>query len=383
MSKRRKRRPHFLRRTKPGAPPGVLAVDPKSPPPVLQVMAYTGAEFAERTLGPGELARLHDYVGQYKVTWINVDGLGDENVIRQLGEMFGLHSLALEDVINVHQRAKVEPYDNFLFIVARMLHENDQLETEQLSIFLGKDVIITFQHMPGDCLDPVRERVRRSVGRMRSSGPDYLAYCLLDAVVDHYFPVLEHMGDRLDQLEEQAMLQPTRDTIRAIHEVKQELLVMRRAIWPHREAINALARDENPLIRPETQVYLRDCYDHVIQIMDLVETYRERGSDLRDVYLSSLSNRMNEIMRVLTVIATIFIPLTFITSIYGMNFETKYPLNMPELRWRYGYVALWVVIIVVTLWMFGFFWRKGWIGSQLPTAADETGPPHENGRKHA
>jgi magnesium transporter len=362
----------------------VIAVDPKSPPPVLQVMAYSGAEFVERTIAAHELERLKDYVGHYKVTWVNVDGLGDERVIRELGEMFGLHSLALEDVINVHQRAKVEPYDNYLFIVARMLHENDQLETEQLSMFLGKDVLLTFQHMPGDCLDPVRQRVRRSVGRMRASGPDYLAYCLLDAVVDHYFPILEHLGDQLDALEEQAMLRPTRHTIQEIHNIKQELLIMRRAIWPHREAINALARDENPLVQPETHVYLRDCYDHVIQIMDLVETYRERGSDLRDVYLSSLSNRMNEIMRVLTVIATIFIPLTFITSIYGMNFDTQYPLNMPELRWPYGYVSLWGVMLVVTVWMVGFFWRKGWIGSQLPTAADEKGPEaHPRHHDHA
>jgi magnesium transporter len=265
-------------------------------------------------------------------------------------------------VLNTHQRSKVEQYGEHLFIVARMLEGADKLESDQLGMFLGKRFLVTFQHTRGDCLDPLRERIRRGRGILRTCGPDYLAYAVLDAVVDSYFPILEIFGEQIETLEDAVIDSADGELIARIHDLKAKLLVVRRAVWPLRESLNELMRDPNPLIGQDTRIYLRDCADHTFQIIDLVDTYRELTSDLMGLYHSSLSNRMNEIMQVLTVIATIFIPLTFIVGIYGMNFNTQVsPWNMPELNWYWGYPIIWAIMLVVTALLLILFHRKNWL----------------------
>jgi magnesium transporter len=361
MSNKRHRHRHRLtRRSQPGAAPGTIIADPTAPKPVIQVMAYNGEKFEERTIA--DVNSVNQFVGRWPVTWINVDGLGDAATIRQLGEVLKLHPLALEDVVNVHQRAKVEQYPEHLFIVLRMTHPGERLSTEQVSIFLGKNFVVTFQEsLPGDSFEPVRDRIRATRAAIRQRGADYLCYALIDAVIDSFFPVLESLGEKIETLEEEALADATRNTINCIHDVKHDLLTLRRAIWPAREALHTLARDPSPFVSDETRIYLRDAYDHTIQLLDLLETYRELGSDLRDLYLSSVSTRMNEIMKVLTIISTIFIPLTFIVGLYGMNFEF-----MPELHWKFGYASVWFVMAGVVIFMLFFFRRKGWIGDAPP-----------------
>ena len=357
------RRPRLRvpRRTPAGTAPGTLIADPDSPPPRIHVIAF-GEDAVDEAEVDGVDA-LRDHLGRRPVTWINVAGIGDADAIQAMGDVFGLHRLALEDVMNVHQRAKVEEYPDHLFIVLRMAQvANGAVETEQLSIFLGRDYVLTFQERRGDCLDPVRQRLRAGRGRISAPGSDYLAYALIDAVVDHYFPVLEHYGERLEALENAVVHEPEPDTLTAIHQIKRELLALRRGIWPLREAISSLLRDPVAVVTDETRLYLRDCYDHTIQVIDLLENYREIASGLLDVYLSSISNRMNDVMRVLTVIATIFIPLTFIAGIYGTNFDTAAsPWNLPELHWYWGYPFMLGVMLVIVLGLLAFFRRKGWL----------------------
>ena len=336
-----------------GAPPGTLAVDPNAPRPVVRVIAYGPDECVEKTVD--DLDSLGALLSKLAVTWVNVDGLGDAATLEELGEIFGLHRLALEDVIGVHQRPKVEQYGELQFIVVRMLSLAEALQSEQVSLFLGSGFVITFQERAGDCLDPVRDRIRNGKGRIRERGCDYLAYALVDAIVDGYFPVLEQYGEQLEALEDQIVGEPRQQTVSRIHDIKRDLLTVRRAVFPLRESVNSLARDPTPLITDDTRIYLRDCYDHTIQVLDMVETYRELTSGLHDVYLSSVSNRMNEVMKVLTIIATIFIPLTFIAGIYGMN------LDMPEAEWPWAYAAVWGVMIIVAGCMLVFFRRKKWL----------------------
>jgi magnesium transporter len=277
-------------------------------------------------------------------------------------------------VVNVHQRSKVDTFGDRTFIVTHMLRMVEHLQSEQLSLFLGPNFVITFQEEAGwDCFEPLRDRIRKQVAKLCAAGPGHLAYAILDAVIDHYFPVLEIFGERLESLEDRILLNPDRAVVGEIHDLKRELLHVRRAVWPQREALNTLVRDEIPHINAEARLYLRDCYDHCVRIIDLVETYREVCSDLMDLYLSSISNRMNEIMKVLTIISTVFIPLTFIVGIYGMNFDTSSPYNMPELKWRWGYSLCLVVMVVITIGQVLFFRRKGWIGSPRPPA----GPPEK------
>ncbi len=360
-SQHRRRKLRFSRRSQPGDLPGLVQPDPESPPPVVHVIAYGPDQFVEQRVT--DCRQVAELVNKAPVTWVNVEGLGDANTIRSIGDLFHLHALALEDVVNTHQRPKAEQYQGFLFIVARMAELNDRLETEQVSLFLGPNFVVTFLEDPGDAFESVRQHLRNSQGRMRSSNAGYLAYCLLDAVVDGYFPVVESYGERLDELEDEVVSSPTRATIAWAHQVKRDLRSLRRAVWPLREAINALARDPHDVIDAETRVYLRDCYDHTVQIIDIVETYRELDADLTDLYLSSLSNRLNEVMKVLTIIATIFMPLSFIASVYGMNFNTQLsPFNMPELNWYYGYPFVLVVMIVAAAGMYGFFRWMQWVG---------------------
>ena len=339
-------------------------------------MAYDGEKLTERDLRTAaDFKQLPQILEQHKVTWVNVQGMGDIDVIRRLGDLFGLHALALEDASNNHQRSKVEQYGNNLFIVARMLEGGTTMASDQLGMFVGKNFLVSFQHLPGDCFDPLRERIRRERGIIRTSGPDYLAYAMLDGVVDSYFPILEGFGDLIETLEEEIIRDVDADILARVHHVKSKLLVLRRAIWPLREALHQLVRDPIPQICEETRVYLRDCADHTFQIIDLVETYRELTSNLMDLYHSAVANRTNEVMQVLTVIATIFIPLTFIVGVYGMNFD-----YMPELRWKYGYFAVWGVMIAVAGGLLLLFKRKNWLprGNRARSL-----PPHDvNGNSH-
>ena len=357
------RRRRSGRRLPPGTAPGTLTGSPDAPVPEMRVISYGPEEFVELICkGLDEIGAAR---GKRPVLWVNVDGVGHADTIQHLGEMFGLHRLALEDVVNVHQRAKVEAYGDVLFVVARMATLQPELDTEQISLFLGPDFVITFQERTGDPLDPVRERIRSRVGRIRGRGPDYLAYAVLDAIVDHYFPVLESYGEQLDEIETEIIDGASRSTMNRLHAIKRELMTLRRAVWPARDALNTLIRDPGEHISDETRIYLRDVQDHIVQVMDLVETYRDLGNSLTDLYLSSVSNRMNEIMKVLTLFAAVFIPLSFIAGLYGMNFDySESPLNMPELHWYFGYPFALGIMATVAAGLLFFFWRKGWIGGE-------------------
>jgi magnesium transporter len=348
------------RQTQPGSAPGLVVPGPEHKPPQIFVIGYGTNGVAEKQVTkPDEAFAL---VGQQAMTWINVEGLGDAATIERFGELFGLHRLALEDTVNVHQRPKIDDYGQVLFVVLRMIHCTDRCATEQLTLFIGPNWLLTFQEgAPGDSFDRVRSRIREGSGKIRQLGSDYLAYSLIDAAIDHYYPVLEVYAERLDELEDAVIESHDRHAIDRLHEVKADLLVLRRAIWPLREAMAQLARDETPRITDNTRLYLRDCYDHVVQVVDLIETYRELTADLRDLYMSSISNRINETMRILTIISTIFMPLTFIAGIYGMNFDPGVsPWNMPELRWEYGYPYSLVLMALTTLGMLIYFYRQGW-----------------------
>lgn len=353
--------PRRRKRTPVGASPGTLVADPSSAPTSLTCFRY-GPDFFEehRDAEAGDLKAWADGDG---LTWINVDGLADIELIRRIGESFGIHRLALEDVVNLHQRPKLEEYDGQIFIVTQMLADPADTAAEQLSLFLGPDYVITFQERSGDCLENVRERLRSENGRIRLFGPDYLTYAILDAVIDGYFPALEQHGELIEALENDVIDKPRNAQMRKIHQVKRDLFELRRALWPQREMINALMRHEGELVAQPTVVYLRDCYDHTVQLIDILETYREISSGLVDIYLTSLSNRMNEIMKVLTIMATIFIPLSFIASLYGMNFDRNASaFNMPELGWRYGYVFALALMSAVAGGLLFYFVRRGWIG---------------------
>ena len=345
----------------PGSTPGELVTSPDSPAPSIRVVAYDEGELFEEALT--DLTQLAALRERWSTVWINVDGLGDTAVVQQLGQIFGLHPLALEDVVTVHQRPKVEVYGEYLFVVLRMPPTTERMETAQLSLFLGEGYVLTFQEQRGDWFDPVRARLRKGRGRIRGAGADYLTYALIDAVVDHYFPILEHYGERVEDLSDAVFQHPHDSLILQIHETKRDFMVLRRAIFPLRETLNALQRDDVPQIAAETRVYLRDAYDHVIQLMDLVETYREMSGGLMEAYQSSVGYRTNEVMRVLTIFATIFIPLTFVAGIYGMNFDREAsPFNLPELGWAYGYPAFWGVMVLIAGALLLFFRRKGWLG---------------------
>jgi magnesium transporter len=295
---------------------------------------------------------------QSTVTWINVDGLHEVDVIARLGGLFNIHPLTQEDILNTGQRPKAEGYDDYIFVVFKMLYYNsgDEIRSEQVSLVLGSSFLISFQEAAGDVFDNVRERIRKSKGRIRKAGPDYLAYALMDAVVDHYFVILEKIAERLEIIEEELVEGPGPQTLERLHGLKREMIYLRRQIWPTREILNTLVKEESPFITDATKIFFRDVYDHTIQVIDTLESFRDLASGMLDVYLSTISNRMNEIMKVLTIIATIFIPMTFIAGIYGMNF--KY---MPELQWHWAYLVLWLILICLFVGMLGWFRHKKWL----------------------
>ena len=347
----------------PGAPPGTLDLEPDAPPPEIVLIDYCETVASRSHLAnPQEAAA---YLDTASVSWVDMLGLGNKETWRQMGEVFNLHLMTQEDVVNVPQRPKVVDYEDHILIIAWMVMikpNSDNFHKEQVSFILGKHYLLSVQEEPDyDCFDPVRDRIRKGQGTIRKHGADYLAYTLLDSIIDGFFPVLEVYGERIEELEDEVVVNPTRKTLEKIYKIRRELLTLRRAIWPQRDAINVLIRDTSDLISPEVRIYLRDCYDHTVQVMDMVETYRELSSGLMDVYLSSVGNKMNEIMKLLTVISSIFIPLTFVAGVYGMNFNSeKSPLNMPELNWYFGYPLCWALMLAITSGLVYFFWRRGW-----------------------
>lgn len=360
MGSRRSRR-RRARRSPPGTPPGTLGTVPDTPAPRIRVFGFGPDACDEHAVPDADAAAA--LLGKHAVTWIDVAGLGDPAVIERFGTALDLHRLALEDVLHVDQRPKVEEYGRVAYIVLRMVGPDGNLDGEQLSLFLGERFVATFQERAdnGDCLDPVRERIRGGGPRLRQGTPSYLAYAILDTVVDAYFPVLEKLGDRLESIEDGLLESPSPALARDLHVIRRDLLLLRRSIWPLRDVLGTLLRAEGGAIDPSLAVYFRDCQDHAIRLLDLVEINREVANGLLELYLSLSSYRVGEITKVLTVVATIFIPLSFLAGLWGMNFDTSLPGNMPELEWRYGYRFALGVMAAVAGGMLVFFRRRGWI----------------------
>ncbi|MFA5073087.1 MAG: magnesium/cobalt transporter CorA [Nitrospirota bacterium] len=347
------------RTRKAGLPPETLLYtgDKKNETVTMYVIDYDGLHFEEKQIL--ETDECTSYRDKPTTTWINVDGVHKVSLLEKIGDCFNLHRLVMEDILNTDQRPKMEDYSEYIYIVVKMI-SNDKgntLITEQTSIILGKNFVLSFQEdTEGDVFNLVRDHLRNSKGRIRKMGPDYLAYSLLDAVVDNYFVVLEKIGEKIEILETELIENPTQKTVQKIYQLKRELIFLHNAVWPLREAVNSLAKTESPLIHESTIPYLRDLYDHVIHVIDSVDIYRETISSMLDMYLSSVSNRLNSVMKVLTIIATIFMPLTFLVGVYGMNF--KY---MPELEWQYGYPLVWIMMIGIAGFMLYYFKRKKWM----------------------
>lgn len=347
----------------PGTSPGTLRTTAETTTAATRhhLIHYTPETFTETVdASADECATSINIPG---ITWLHIHGNIDDAQLRIVAERFDLHALALEDVINTGQRPKIDEYGDHLFIVMALpVARNNHFATEQISVFWGRHFVLSIHPGSGDPFEPIRRRLRDGKGRIRNEASDYLVYALLDVIIDSAFPVLEHFGEKIEDIETEVLTHPTRKTLNDIHSVRRELLLLRRMLWPQREVVNFLMGSGNALVRREIEIYLRDCADHTIQIMELTESYRDMAASLLDVYLSSVSNRLNDIMRTLTVIATIFMPLTFIVGIYGMNFgsASNSPWAMPELRWDYGYPAVWLVMLVVAGGMLYYFKRKKW-----------------------
>lgn len=347
-----------------GTAPGSLIQREDSPRPVIRVMAYGPDSFVEdQDVAPEHLP---PYIQKWPVTWIQVSGLGDPAVIKSIGAQFHLHELSLEDVVEGLQRPKIDIYDDYVFLVGWHAEFNEHLEAHQFSIVLGNHVVITFQSRSAPLLgENIRQRIRSAQGTIRSRAADYLVYSLLDMIADSYYPVLESYGDRIEEIENHILQAPNETHVPDIRQIKRDLLRFRRMVWPFRDVINSVIRDGIPIFSADTQLYLRDCYDHITHVMDLIETCRELGFGLMDVYISCVSNRTNQIMKVLTIFSTIFIPLSFVASLYGMNFNTgKSPWNMPELDWYYGYPYALLLMAAVAIGLLVFYRIKGWLGGK-------------------
>ena len=377
--RKHRRRKSVQRAVTPNTLPGTLCIESGAAPPAIRIMAYSSQDYVETTVQ--EVAEIRPILEQWPVVWVDIEGFGDGVTLRALGALFDMHALALEDVVHVHQRPKAELYGERVFFITRMAQLREELETEQVSFFLDRHFVLTFQQgAPGDSFDRVRRHIRANAGMLRTSGADYLCYSLIDAVIDQMFPVLEQLGDRLEELESEALSRPSLDTVSRVHAIKGQLLSLRRIVWPMREALQTVLRDTASVFTADTRVYLRDCHDNLLQIVDLVETYRELAAGLTDLYLSSSSNRMNEVMKVLTIIATIFMPLSFLASLYGMNFDPDASLwNMPELRSHWGYPALLAFMTLIAGGMVLSFWRNGWFRPTLPPMENrDTRDPHDD-----
>jgi len=352
------------RSEKAGLPPGTpVYVGKKRTEKVeITLIDYDRDGFERKKLSTVEEMKL--YRTSSKVSWFNIEGLHESDIIEKIGRIFGIHPLVVEDILNTDQRPKMDIHDDYVFIVMKMHTMDDEtgvVEVEQISMVLGNTFVLTFQEQSGDFFDPVRLRIADNRGRIRKSGPDYLAYALLDAMVDSYFSILQSLGDEIEDLEDELLANPTSATLSRIHFLKREMAYLRKSVWPLRELINILKRQESELIQDSTVIYLNDLYDHTIQVIDTVETLKDILAGVLDIYLSSISNRMNEVMKVLTVFAAIFIPLTLIAGIYGMNFDpTSSPFNMPELKWYFGYPFSLGLMATIGIIMFIYFKKKDW-----------------------
>ncbi|MBM4359759.1 MAG: magnesium/cobalt transporter CorA [Deltaproteobacteria bacterium] len=358
----RRSRLQRIKKHSPGQSPGIITPPEGSSKTVLDAVAFgpEGLEEAKDTT----LARSLELRGEHAFLWLDFDGLANGELIRDTGQALGLHKLTLEDIVHPHQRAKVEYFEEYVYIVVQMVSFEDKLDREQLSIVLGKDFVLTFQEgRPGDCLEPVRERLRKGKGVIRSAGTDYLAYALIDAVTDHYFPVLERYADQLEGLEAQVSHRPYLDVVWQLHAIRRELLQLQTALLPQRDLAQSLIRETSAFVSSDTRLHLRDVVDHQGQLLDLLLAYREMAQALIEIHLNVASNRMNEVMQVLTIIGAIFMPLSFIAGVYGMNFDDSISShNMPELRWKYGYYGVLAVMALVAIGQLVAFRRKGWLG---------------------
>ena len=347
------------RSAKIGLPPGALIHigERKTEKVRIRILDYDEAQFEEKEAKTIE--ECFPFKDKSTITWINIDGIHQVEIIEKLGNYFGLHPLLLEDILNTEQRPKMEDYGDYIFIVLKMLYlgeANNEIEAEQVSLILGSNFVISFQERGRDVFEPVRDRIVNAKGRIRKAGADYLAYTLLDAIVDNYFIILESLGETMEETEEQLTTNPNPETLQLIHALKKEMIFLRKSIWPLREVISGLERCESSLIHESTGAYLRDVYDHTIQIIDTVESFRDMISGMLDIYLSSISNKMNEVMKVLTIFASIFIPLTFVAGVYGMNFSF-----MPELKWQWGYFGVLGVMALVGISLVVYFKRRKWL----------------------
>jgi len=355
----------------PGSSPATLTphlVDGQSRKPVVRIIEYDKETMADREVA--DVRELEETFDRRKVTWINIDGLGDVEALKVLGERFNLHPLSLEDVLNTGQRPKIEHTSDYIFICVQMVYQdaNQVIHSEQVSLFFGRGFLITVQEEGEyDVFDPVRERIRSGRSTIRKSGADYLAYALLDSIIDHFYPVLDDLGEKIEDLEDALLEKPSRGMIFTLHEYRRDLTQMRRLVWPMRDVVNGLLHDGSSFVATPTKVFLRDCYDHTVQLMDLVESYKELAAGLTELYHSSVGMRTNEIMRVLTVITSIFIPLTFVVGVYGMNFAPeaadgkKLPFNMPELYSPYGYVGVMGVMLIIAIGQLILFRKMKWL----------------------
>ncbi len=341
-----------------GLPPGSLIHigDQKVNKVKITIFDYNLSEFIEKTADTIEES--FAYKDRDTITWINIDGISDISIIEKINQYFGVHPLVLEDILNTSQRPKMEDFVDYLFFVLKMIYIDDktkQITSEQVSLILGSNYVISFQEKEGDVFDPVRDRIRNNKGRVRKLGSDYLAYSLIDLIVDSYFSILEKQGDEIELIEEEVIKARDNKIMQKLHRVKRDLISLRKNIWPLREMVNSFIKSESKLIAKTNHIYFADVYDHTIQAIDTIETFRDMTSGLHDIYLSVISNRMNEVMKVLTMFASVFIPLTFIAGIYGMNFE-----YMPELKLKYGYFYVLGLMFILAVFMLIYFKRRKW-----------------------
>jgi magnesium transporter len=345
---------------KAGLAPGTLIYIGEKPeqPIKISLIDYSGEYFEEK-----EVKNIEDVFSLKKtesISWINIDGIHNVELIEKIGKQFDIHSLVLEDIMHTTQRPKLEDYENQIFIVLRMFIYNEdtkEIVNEQVSLILGKNYLLTFQEDIGDVFGPVRERLRKGGPKIRNNGPDYLAYALMDAVVDSYFHILEKIGEDIEEIEDRLVIDPEKEDLHKVHQLRRDLILLRKSVWPLREALSSMQRNETGMVKKSTEIYLRDVYDHTIQVIDTIESYRDMVVGMLDVYLSSLSNKMNEVMKVLTIIATVFIPLTFLAGVYGMNF-----VHFPELHYEWMYPwGFWIFTVLVIGLMLWYFKRKKWM----------------------
>jgi magnesium transporter len=357
---KKKNKPEFIthqRVEKSGLPPGTLNVVDISEMEevIITLLDYNEESFSEKKIS--KIEDLEAYKNSSSVKWINVDGIHNVAIVEQIGKLFNIHPLTLEDIVNTDQRPKFENYDFYDVAMLKMLYYDSSLHSEQLTIILMDNLVLSFQEIHGgDAFDPIRDRIKMAKGRIRKCGADYLAYALIDSIVDSYFKILEKVGDKLEALDEEIMTDPHPESLRKLHNLKLEMIFLRKSVWPLRDMISNIERSESQLFKETTSIYLRDVHDHTIRVIETVESYRDLIAGMMDIYLSSLSNKMNEVMKVLTIISTIFIPVTFIVGVYGMNFD-----YMPELHTKLGYLGVWIVILVIMVTLLMYFRRKKWL----------------------